>query len=98
MHHATHAVMVSGEQPAAGSSAWAPFRSGVFRAMWSAQFVINIGGWMQEHLRQHERVTKRDQERFDRIRAMTDPDRPATVTHWIAPDSGLAAQVPQLDR
>ena len=47
MHHATPTVMASKEQPTAGSSAWAPFHSGVFRAMWSAQFVSNIGGWMQ---------------------------------------------------
>jgi hypothetical protein len=33
--------------PDARSSAWAPFRSRVFAAMWSAQFVSNIGGWMQ---------------------------------------------------
>jgi Transmembrane secretion effector len=39
--------MTAEEQSAPGSSAWAPFRSGVFRAMWSAQFVSNIGGWMQ---------------------------------------------------
>lgn len=29
------------------TSAWAPFRHRLFAAMWSAQFVSNIGGWMQ---------------------------------------------------
>src|ERR1700689_1564007 len=32
---------------AAPGSAWAPFRTGSFAAMWSAQFVSNVGGWMQ---------------------------------------------------
>jgi MFS family permease len=46
------------------------------------QFVV--ASW-DEHLRQHERVTDRDQERLDRIRAMTDPAHPTTVTHWLTP-------------
>ena len=34
--------------PSSGtSSAWAPFRHRLFAAMWSAQLVTNIGGWMQ---------------------------------------------------
>ena len=33
--------------PTAGGSAWAPFHSRTFTAMWSAQFVSNVGGWMQ---------------------------------------------------
>jgi MFS family permease len=45
------------------------------------QFVV--ASW-DEHLRQHERVTKRDQGRLDRVRSMTDPDHPVTVTHWLA--------------
>ena len=28
-------------------AAWAPFHSRTFAAMWSAQFVSNVGGWMQ---------------------------------------------------
>src|SRR5271155_572 len=31
----------------APASAWAPFRYQTFAAMWSAQFVSNIGSWMQ---------------------------------------------------
>jgi MFS family permease len=46
------------------------------------QFVV--ASW-SEHLRQHERVTERDQGRLDAIRAMTDPGHPTTVTHWITP-------------
>src|ERR1700685_4620021 len=33
--------------PTAGSSAWAPFRSPDFARMASAQFVSNVGSWMQ---------------------------------------------------
>jgi hypothetical protein len=47
------------------------------------QFVV--GSWA-EHLRQHERVSRRDQQRLDEIDAMTDPHNPTTVTHWLAPD------------
>ena len=42
-----------------------------------------VGSWA-EHLRQHERVSRRDQGRLEAIRAMTDPHRPPTVTHWLA--------------
>jgi Transmembrane secretion effector len=34
--------------PSSGTnSAWAPFRHRLFAAMWGAQFISNIGGWMQ---------------------------------------------------
>jgi Transmembrane secretion effector len=36
-----------GVSATAGSSAWAPFRSPDFARMASAQFVSNVGGWMQ---------------------------------------------------
>ena len=32
---------------AAATSAWAPFRHEAFRALWIAQFVSNVGTWMQ---------------------------------------------------
>jgi MFS family permease len=47
------------------------------------QFVV--ASW-EEHLRQHERVTVRDQQRYEAIRAMTDPDHPVVVTHWRTPE------------
>jgi MFS family permease len=65
-----------------GASAWRVWRDSAEPNRFIEQFVV--ASW-QEHMRQHERVTTRDQERFDRIRSMTDPDRPAIVTHWIAP-------------
>jgi hypothetical protein len=46
------------------------------------QFVV--GSW-EEHLRQHERVSRHDEQRLKDIAAMTDPDQPSTVTHWLAP-------------
>ncbi|MET8450168.1 MFS transporter [Streptomyces sp. NPDC005209] len=37
----------SPERPASPGSAWAPLASPVFRALWIAQFVSNVGTWMQ---------------------------------------------------
>ena len=45
------------------------------------QFVV--GSW-DEHLRQHERVSRRDEHRLTEIADMTDPRRPPTITHWLA--------------
>ena len=44
---ATDVAPPGGGSPVAGSSAWAPFRSPDFARMASAQFVSNVGGWMQ---------------------------------------------------
>jgi hypothetical protein len=65
-----------------GARSWRVWRDITQADRFLEQFVV--ASW-QEHLRQHERVSARDQERFDRIRAMTDPERPTIVTHWIAP-------------
>jgi MFS family permease len=35
------------DKPPPKGSAWAPFESRPFAAMWSAQFISNVGGWMQ---------------------------------------------------
>jgi Transmembrane secretion effector len=45
-----------------------------------------VASW-DEHLRQHERVTKREQAHLERVRELTDPDHPVTVTHWLAVNS-----------
>ena len=47
------------------------------------QFVVD--SW-DEHLRQHERVSVRDEQRLKEIADLTDPSRPRTVTHWLAPE------------
>jgi hypothetical protein len=46
-----------------------------------------VGSW-DEHVRQHERVTRRDDQRLKEIDDMTDPGEPPTVTHWLAPQPG----------
>jgi hypothetical protein len=32
-------------------------------------------------------VTKREQAHLERVRELTDPDHPVTVTHWLAVSS-----------
>jgi MFS family permease len=49
------------------------------------QFVV--GSW-DEHLRQHERVSLRDEQRLKDIADLTDPSERTTVTHWLAPEAG----------
>jgi hypothetical protein len=41
-----------------------------------------------EHLRRHERVTRRNAERLAKIGNMTDPGRPAVGTHWLTSARG----------
>jgi MFS family permease len=68
-----------------GASSWRVWRDAGDPGRILEQFIV--ASW-QEHLRQHERVTGRDQQRLERIRAMTDPARPTTVTHWVTPPAG----------
>jgi MFS family permease len=65
-----------------GAVSWRMWRESSQSRRFVEQFVV--ASW-QEHLRQHERISVRDQERLERIRAMTDPSQPTVVTHWIAP-------------
>ena len=65
-----------------GATSWRVWRDAADPEHVLEEFVV--GSW-DEHLRQHERVSRRDQERLDEITDMTDPSRPATVTHWLAP-------------
>jgi MFS family permease len=65
-----------------GAVSWRVWRDAADPGRVLEQFVV--GSW-DEHLRQHERVSLRDQERLTRIGAMTDPSSPPTVTHWLAP-------------
>jgi MFS family permease len=64
-----------------GATSWRAWQDASDRSRILEQFVV--ASW-DEHLRQHERVTKRDQGRLDRIRELTDPAHPVTVTHWLA--------------
>jgi hypothetical protein len=65
-----------------GAVSWRVWRDAADPGRVLEQFVV--GSW-DEHLRQHERVSRRDQQRLDEVRAMADPSRPTTVTHWLAP-------------
>ncbi len=64
-----------------GAVSWRVWRDAADPGHVLEQFVV--GSW-DEHLRQHERVSERDQRRLEEIAAMTDPSRPASVTHWLA--------------
>ncbi|MGO9883944.1 MAG: MFS transporter [Solirubrobacteraceae bacterium] len=78
-----------------GAISWRVWRDAADSGRVLEQFVV--GSWDQ-HLRQHERVSRRDQQRLDQIRAMTDPDQPTTVTHWLAPHvEANASRPPPLD-
>ena len=74
-----------------GAISWRAWRDGSQPGRVLEQFVV--ASW-QEHLLQHARVTERDQQRYDAIRAMTDPARPTTVTHWLTPQFRRAGRSP----
>ena len=65
-----------------GATYWRAWRDASDPSRILEAFVV--ASW-DEHLRQHERVTQRDQARLDRVRALTDPDHPVTITHWLTP-------------
>jgi predicted MFS family arabinose efflux permease len=64
-----------------GAVSWGVWRDAADPGRVLEQFVV--GSW-DEHLRQHERVSLRDQQRLERIDAMTEPGQPTIVTHWLA--------------
>jgi MFS family permease len=65
-----------------GASSWRAWQDGNQPGRVLEQFVV--ASW-PDHLLQHARVTVRDQERYESIRAMTDPGHPTVVTHWLTP-------------
>jgi Transmembrane secretion effector len=65
-----------------GATSWRAWQDASDTRRILEQFVV--ASW-DEHLRQHEHVTRRDQDRLDRVRDMTDPAHPVTVTHWLTP-------------
>jgi MFS family permease len=67
-----------------GASSWRAWQDSGQPSRILEQFVVAS---YDEYLLQQARVTKRDQARYDAIRAMTDPARPATVTLWLTPVS-----------
>ena len=65
-----------------GAIAWRVWEDAADPSRVVEQFVV--ASW-DEHLRQHERVTRRDQTRLQAIRDLTDPEHPPIVTHWLTP-------------
>jgi predicted MFS family arabinose efflux permease len=68
-----------------GASNWRLWQDAADPGRIEERFVV--ASW-DEHIRQHERVTGRDQQRLDRIAALTKPDQPPVVTHWLTPPAG----------
>jgi Transmembrane secretion effector len=68
-----------------GASNWRLWQDAADPGRIEERFVV--ASW-DEHIRQHERVTGRDQQRLDRIAALTKPDQPPLVTHWLTPPAG----------
>jgi hypothetical protein len=67
-----------------GAVSWRVWRDAADPGHVVEQFVV--GSW-DEHLRQHERFSRRDQQRLREIEEMTDPSRPTKVTHWLAAEA-----------
>jgi predicted MFS family arabinose efflux permease len=74
-----------------GASVWRAWQDATDPSRILEQFVV--ASW-EEHLRQHERVTKRDQARLDHVRTLSDASRPVTVTHWRSITSRKPASSP----
>ena len=65
-----------------GAVSWRMWADAADPDRYVEQFVV--GSW-DEHERQHERVSLRDQQRLQEIWALTDPASPPVVTHWLSP-------------
>jgi MFS family permease len=68
-----------------GAVSWRVWRDAAEPGRILEQFVV--GSW-EELLRQQERVSRHDEQRLEAIEALTDPNRPTTVTHWLATSAG----------
>jgi MFS family permease len=65
-----------------GATSWRMWADAADPDRYAEQFVV--GSW-EEHARQHERVSRRDQQRLDAVFALTDPAHPPVVEHWLSP-------------
>ena len=63
-----------------GATSWRAWRDASQPGVILEQFVV--ASWA-EHERQHERVSRRDQDRFDQVGLLTAEGTQPTVTHWI---------------
>lgn len=73
-------------------SPWSPLRHAVFRSLWIASLVSNVGTWMQNvagvwlMTSLNGRVTKADLQVEDRVLAFQVNGKPPTVVHLIHVD------------
>jgi predicted MFS family arabinose efflux permease len=74
-----------------GASSWQVWRDSNDPGRFLEEFVVS--SW-EEHLRQHERVSERDSDRLKRIEAMSEPEHPPQVTHWVTPPAPTQANEP----
>lgn len=65
-----------------GATSWRVWQDATDPDRIIEQFIV--ASW-DDHLRQHERVTRRNAGLFSEIRKMTDPGQPAIVTRWLTP-------------
>lgn len=74
-----------------GATSWRLWQDAAEPGRIVEQFVV--ASW-DEHLRQHDRVTHRDVGRLEQVRALTDPDHPPVVTHWLTPGPDRTSAAP----
>jgi hypothetical protein len=67
-----------------GASRWRVWQDWETPSRFLEQFVV--ASW-QQHQRQGQRITARDQQRLEAIHALTDHNYPTQVTHWLTPDT-----------
>jgi MFS family permease len=64
-----------------GATSWRAWRDASQPGRILEQFVV--ASWA-EHERQHDRFTRRDQDRLDRVQLLAEPGTPPKVTHWLS--------------
>jgi hypothetical protein len=62
-----------------------PVHSRSFTTMWSAQFVSNVGGWMQTIAAQWLMISLTTSGPTRQVQTLTDPKHSTKVTHWLTP-------------
>jgi MFS family permease len=71
-----------------GATSWRAWREASQPGVILEQFIV--ASWA-EHQRQHERITRRDQDRLDQVQLLTAEGTQPTVTHWLTARPGPQA-------
>jgi len=71
-----------------GATSWRAWREASQPGVILEQFIV--ASWV-EHERQHERITRRDQDRLDQVQMLTVEGSEPTVTHWLTARPGPQA-------